>query len=84
MASMNPELEQYYNKYFDLFNNEGYKQLIEELKANVVAINNVDAIKDESDMYFRKGQLNVLASLLNFETTINNAFEEITTDAEDI
>lgn len=84
MASMNPELEHYYNKYFDLFNNEGYKQLIEELKANVVAINNVDAIKDESDMYFRKGQLNVLASLLNFETTINNAFEEITTDAEDI
>jgi len=81
---MDKQLEEYYNNYFDLFNNKGYKQLIEDLKANVVVINNVDAVKDESDMYFRKGQLNVLASLLNFETTINNAFEEINNDAEDI
>jgi hypothetical protein len=81
---MDKQLEEYYNNYFDLFNNKGYKQLIEDLKANVVVINNVDAVKDESDMYFRKGQLNVLASLLSFETTINNAFEEINNDAEDI
>jgi hypothetical protein len=81
---MDKQLEEYYNNYFDLFNNKGYKQLIEDLKANVVVINNVDAVKDESDMYFRKGQLNVLASLLSFETTIYNAFEEINNDAEDI
>jgi len=82
MASMNKETETYYNKYFDLFTNDGYKQLIEELKSNAVAINNVDAIKDEKDMYFRKGQLNVLALLINFETTIDNAFKEITADVE--
>ena len=84
MASVNKEVEVYYNKYFDLFTVDGYKQLIEELKSNAVAINNVDAIKDEKDMYFRKGQLNVLASLINFETTIDNAFKEITADAENI
>jgi hypothetical protein len=82
MASMNKETETYYNKYFDLFTTDGYKQLIEELKSNAVAINNVDAIKDEKDMYFRKGQLNVLALLINFETTIDNAFKEITADVE--
>lgn len=81
---MDKELETYYNNYFDLFNTEGYKQLIKELQNNVLAINNVDAIKDEADMYFRKGQINVLASLINFETTIDNAYKEITEDAEGI
>ena len=84
MASIDRELEQYYNNYFDLFNTNGYKQLINELTNNAVAINNVDAIKDSNDMYFRKGQLNVLASLINFETTIDNAFKEITSDVESI
>lgn len=77
---LDKELETYYNNYFDLFNTEGYKQLIQELQNNVLAINNVDAIKDEADMYFRKGQINVLASLINFETTIDNTYKEITED----
>ena len=77
---LDKELERYYNNYFDLFNSEGYKQLISELQSNALAINNVVAIKDESDMYFRKGQLNVLASLINFETTTDNAYKEITED----
>jgi len=77
---MNKELEQYYFKYFDLFRNEGWKQLIEELTSNSIAINNIDATKDEQELFFRKGQLNVLASLLNLETTIQNAFEEANSD----
>ena len=84
MASVDKETETYYNNYFSLFRNDGYKQLIEDLKSNVEAINNVDALKDEADMYYRKGQLNVLASLLNFETTIDNAFKELTADVESI
>ena len=77
---LDKELETYYNNYFDLFNTEGYKQLISELQGNLLAINNIDACKDEADMYFRKGQLNVLASLINFETAIDNAYKEITED----
>ena len=77
---LDKELERYYNNYFDLFSTEGYKQLISELQGNLLAINNIDACKDEADMYFRKGQLNVLASLINFETAIDNAYKEITED----
>lgn len=78
MASIDKATEVYYNNYFSLFRNEGYTQLIEDLKNNAVAINSVELIKDEADMYYRKGQLNVLASLINFETTIDNAFKELT------
>jgi len=78
MASIDKATEVYYNNYFSLFRNEGYIQLIEDLKSNAVAINSVELVKDEADMYYRKGQLNVLASLINFETTIDNAFKELT------
>jgi len=77
MASMDKETEEYYNKYFDLFGNDGWKQLIEELKENALSINSVEATKDANDLYVRKGQLNVLAYLLNFESTLNTNFEEL-------
>ena len=77
MASMDKETEEYYNKYFDLFTSDGWKQLIEELRQNAFAINSVEATKDSNDLYIRKGQLNVLAHLLNLEATMNNNFEEL-------
>lgn len=81
---MDKETEVYYNNYFDLFNNDGWKQLIGELTQNAVVINSVENLKDEQDMYVKKGQLNVLASILNFETTIRNAYEEATKVDEDV
>ena len=80
MASIDQETEQYYNKYFDLFRTEGWKQLIEELQQNAFVINSVEATKDKNDLYVRKGQLNVLAYLINFETATNNNYEELTSD----
>jgi hypothetical protein len=78
MASLNREEETYYNNYFDLFRTEGWKQLISELTTNALGVNSLESVKDESDMYFRKGQLNILGSLINLETMINNAFDEQT------
>jgi hypothetical protein len=80
MASLDQETEQYYNKYFDLFNTDGWKQLIEELQQNALLINSVEATKDENDLYVRKGQLNVLAYILNFETATNTNYEELVSD----
>ena len=80
MASLDQETEQYYNKYFDLFSNPGWKQLIEELKQNALVINSVEATKDKNDLYLRKGQLNVLAYILNFETTTNTNYQELVSD----
>lgn len=85
MASMDKETEEYYNKYFDLFTSDGWKQLIEELKQNALAINSVEATKDANDLYIRKGQLIVLAHLLNLESTMNTNFEELgKEDVQDI
>jgi|TARA_Y100000996_G_scaffold282405_1_gene222893 hypothetical protein len=84
MASLDKETEEYYSKYFDLFRTEGWKQLIEELRQNAMMINSVENTKDQEDLYIRKGQLKVLAYLLNFESNMETSFEELEKEDEDI
>lgn len=80
---MKPETETYYNNYFDIFNTDGWKQLLEDFKSNANIINSVEATKDVDDMFFRKGQLNVLAHLINFEAITVNSFEDAQNNPED-
>jgi len=68
---MTHELELYYRNFRDLFRNEGWKQLITDLKENAVLINSVEVTKDLNDLYFRKGQLTIIANLLNLEAQID-------------
>jgi hypothetical protein len=86
---INKENEQYYRNYNELFRTEGWKQLLNELASNANQINSVELTEGEDDLYRRKGQLNVIASLLNFENTITMAQEqaeneEIAEDSDEV
>lgn len=76
---MDQETQQYYDNYFNLFSTDGWKQLTEELNQNALVINSVESTKDANDLYMRKGQINVLAYILNLESTINSNYDELTT-----
>ena len=65
------ELELYYRNIRDMFGTDGWKQLMEDLSSNAMVINSVEATKDNEDLYFRKGQLAVIANLLNLEAQID-------------
>ena len=80
---MDQETQQYYDAYFSLFITDGWKQLTEEFTNNAIQINSVEATKDSNDMYFRKGQLNTLAHLLNLEHIIKTNYEEATKASEE-
>jgi hypothetical protein len=73
---IDPELEKYYNNYHDLFMSTGWKQLLEDLVGNASVINSVEATKDSNDLYFRKGQLSIIANLVNLESQITAAEEQ--------
>tara|TARA_Y100000385_G_scaffold207282_1_gene214898 strand:+ start:196 stop:441 length:246 start_codon:yes stop_codon:yes gene_type:complete len=70
------ETQVYYDNYFSLFMTDGWKQLTSEFTNNANNINSIESTKDANDMYFRKGQLNVLAHLINMETIVTNNYEE--------
>ena len=80
---LDQELQTYYDNYFNLFLTDGWKQLMEDFGANAAQINSVEATKDSDDLYFRKGQLNVLAHLINMESIITNNYDELVKTEED-
>jgi hypothetical protein len=73
---MKPELETYFNNYNELFNHEGFKQLIQELSNNAVTLADIQTVKDTEDFLFRKGQVAALASVINLESTITVSREQ--------
>ena len=80
---MDQDTQEYYDNYFSLFMTSGWKQLMEEFSSNAFNINSVEATKDPDDMYFRKGQLNVLAHLINMESIVNTNYDQASDDEDD-
>jgi hypothetical protein len=70
------ELEIYFRQMNELFHTEGWKTLVKDLSSNVPIINSVESTKDDKDLYFRKGQLNILGTILNLEETTRMGQEE--------
>ena len=73
---MTPELEAYFDNYNQLFNHEGFKQLIEELSNNAQRLADIQSVKDLEELFYRKGQVAAFATVINLETTIAAAREQ--------
>lgn len=70
------ELEKYYRSFEEMFRTDGWKNLLEDIKGSAEQVNSVEACKDDKDLYFRKGQLVVMANMLNLESQIETAKEQ--------
>lgn len=77
---MSPEDDKYYDNYLDLFLHDGWKQFIEESE-QLLDSYKIEDIKNEQDLFFTKGQVNILTNITRFETAIRNALEMESEDA---
>lgn len=73
---MTPELEAYFDNYNQLFNHEGFKQLIEELSNNAKQLADIQSVKDLEELFYRKGQVAAFATVINLENTITLARDQ--------
>ena len=67
-----------------MFRTQGWKQLVKEFSGNTTNINSVEQAKDEKDLFFRKGQLNIIATVLNLESQITASFENAENESDDL
>ena len=74
------ELEKYYRSFEEMFRLDGWKNLLEDIKGSAEQVNSVEACKDDKDLYFRKGQLVVMANMLNLESQIETAKQQAQED----
>lgn len=79
---MDRELEAYFDNYIELFNTEGFKQLVDELKQNTAQLSDIQSVKDSEELFFRKGQVTALTMIINLESTIVAAREQAEAEAE--
>lgn len=73
---MDKATEKYYDDLQGMFMTDGWKEFMKELSANALQINSVEATKDNEDLYFRKGQLNILSFILSLESTVDHLQKE--------
>lgn len=77
---MDKDTQDYFDQYFDLFASQGWKQFIADMEDNRTLISDLLTVKDADDLFYRKGQLDTLNRIVNFQLAIENAFEEVTNE----
>jgi len=70
------ENEKYIDAMFEMFRTKGWQMLMDDLSQNATAINSVEATTDNENLWFRKGQLDILTSLASLETQVENMVDE--------
>ena len=80
---MTPELEEYFGNYNMLFNHPGFKQLVEELSNNARQLADLQTVKDQEELFYRKGQVAALATVINLEGTISAARDQAEAEAQE-
>ena len=79
---MTPELQKYYETYFDLFTTDGWKQFIEDVKESADAFN-VRHVENETALKFVQGQLTVMDKIVNWDNMVKAAFEQVNEQDEE-
>lgn len=77
---MDKELQDYYDNYFSLFQHPGWKQLMEDLEDTESSFNILN-LKDAKELHYAQGQLNILNQLLNWQESMNIAFDSNESEA---
>ena len=74
---MTPELQTYYEETFSMMATEGWKALIEDFEKIKTSINDIYTVKDEQQLKFRQGQLDIIDLVLNRKAMCEEVYEDI-------
>lgn len=55
---------------------DGWSYFLETVKNDAEVQNNLMAAKDEADLFYRKGALNVLTGIANYESTLKELWKQ--------
>ena len=78
---MDKQLEKYYEERFSTMATQGWKQFLEDVQGIFDAVNKVAPIQNELDLYFRKGQLDILQWVLTLKESSEQAYEALQQDS---
>ena len=71
------KLQAYYENRFAIMATDGWTELLEDVEGFRTTINNVSPIQNEQDLFFRKGQLDILQWLLSLKQASEETYEQL-------
>ena len=78
---MDKQLEKYYEERFSTMTTVGWKDFIEDTTNIFNAVNKVAPIQTELDLFFRKGQLDILQWVISLKESSEQAYEALQVDS---
>jgi len=77
MRDNSQELQEYYESSFEMFFSIGWRYFIEDMDALRESIDNLSAVKGTEELWFKKGQLDILELILERKKAFETAYEDI-------
>jgi len=74
---MDKALQKYYEDRFDMMSKQGWNDLVEDAKELRSSLNNVTSVANEADLYFKKGQLDILQWILTLKDVSAASYEQL-------
>lgn len=74
---MAPNLQKYYEESFNMMATQGWADLLEDLNKLKDSLNNLSQVTDTQDLFFRKGQIDILDLILKRKDTCEQVYEEL-------
>lgn len=75
--------EEYIGELKLMFNSAGWHIFIDGIWENIKLLDDVQSVRDQRDLDYKRGQLAVLGTIINFEETIKRAEQEKTESEEE-
>lgn len=69
--------KEFYNNRLSLVEQDGWRDLVEELDTLSKNVNSLDSVENERDLWFAKGQLSILRQMMSMEEATKLAAEEL-------
>ena len=79
---MAPDLQKYYDDQFSMMATQGWVDLVEDFQRLKASINDVTLTTDTQDLFFRKGQLDILDLILKRKETAEQVYEELSNETD--
>jgi hypothetical protein len=76
--ALDRELDDYYTARFDMMASKGWKDLLEDLQKVAEVSRDLDRCTSVEDLYYAKGQLDILNFILKLKQASEDAYEELT------
>ena len=74
---MDKELAKFYEEAFSMMATLGGKDFMEDIQKVKTSYNDLSTVTDTQELYFRKGQLDILNWLLGLKSSYEKTYEDL-------